>query len=281
MKSHVWRLSMVMKKNLMALLGIAFIVATVATGLFYGLVAGKLNRAVTSEPGSVVVAARELKPGAVLTASDVKLAPKSGTDALVDGFSAAEEVEGLVVMTAVDAGQPLTRSELVSRESSHGAALGVPSGLRAVSIHVTDSAGVVRMLKRGSRVDTQLVYTRSKKPGNSTVVQTILQDLEVLGVEAEPEVTPGRPPLPVVTLLAEPAEADALAVADAAARIRLLLRHPLDDQLTKRPPVVLAGVMKNPPKQDPQRLRTSHPGGSPASQAAAKPVRTATVRSEP
>ena len=47
------------------------------------------------------------------------------------------------------------------------------------------------------------------------------------------------------------------------------------------PPVVLAGVMKNPPKQDPQRLRTSHPGGSPASQAAAKPVRTATVRSEP
>ncbi len=281
MKSHVWRLSMVMKKNLMALLGIAFIVATVATGLFYGLVAGKLNRAVTSEPSSIVVAARELKPGAVLTASDVKLAPKSGADVLVNGFSAAKEVEGLVVMTAVDAGQPLTRSVLVSRESSHGAALGVPPGLRAVSIHVTDSAGVVRMLKRGSRVDTQLVYTRSKKPGSSTVVQTILQDLEVLGVEAEPEVTPGRPPLPVVTLLAEPEEADALAVADAAARIRLLLRHPLDDQLTKRPPVVLAGVMKSPPKQDPQRLRTSHPGGSPASQAVAKPVRTATVHSEP
>ena len=50
-------------------LGIAFVVAIIATGIFYGLFVGKLS----STPGNgktIVVAAKELKAGAVLEASD-------------------------------------------------------------------------------------------------------------------------------------------------------------------------------------------------------------------
>jgi Flp pilus assembly protein CpaB len=78
----------------------------------------------------------------------------------------------------------------------------------------------------------------------------MLQNLVVLRIEEEPEASEGRPVLPVVTLLATPEEADALAVADAEARIRLLMRHPLDDELTERQSVALEGVFRNPPKQE-------------------------------
>ena len=43
-----------MKKNLVPLLGIAFVVAIISTGIFYGLFVGKLKSA-TIAPGSTVL----------------------------------------------------------------------------------------------------------------------------------------------------------------------------------------------------------------------------------
>jgi len=233
------------KKNLITLLGIAFVVAIIATGLFYGLVVNKLDNAAKVQD-SVVVAARELKPGDVLAPGDVKLVPRTTVDALAGGFNSTAQMAGLVVMVSVGAGTPLERNMLASKDSRRGAALGIPPGLRAVSVHVADSTGVVHMLQPGHRVDVQVV-TNGKSRGTKTL-RTVLQDLEVLRVEEKPEASEGRPMLPVVTLLATPAAADALGVADAAARIRLVLRHPLDDRITKRASVALAAVLKNPPK---------------------------------
>ena len=59
-----------MKKNLVPLLGIAFVVAIISTGIFYGLFVGKLKSA--SVPSqSIVVAARNLDRGTALQAADV------------------------------------------------------------------------------------------------------------------------------------------------------------------------------------------------------------------
>ena len=49
---------MATKKNLITLLGIAFVVAIIATGLFYGLVAGKLSENAAVSQSSIVVAAQ-------------------------------------------------------------------------------------------------------------------------------------------------------------------------------------------------------------------------------
>ena len=248
---------MASKKNLVTLLGIALVVAIIATGLFYGLVVGKLNSAAVTEQLNVVVAARDLEPGTVLRMEDLDLAPRNKVDSLVEGFSSLEEVTGLVVVAPIYADEPLVRESLAGKDSPRGGALGIPPGLRAVSIHVTDSAGVVRLLRAGHRVDAQIVQSAGVSRGGGPAVRTVLQDLEVLQVEPEPEATPGRPPLPVVTLVATPAEADALAVADTAARIRLLLRHPLDTELTQRRPVDLGGVFTDPPVQSPRNVRFS------------------------
>ena len=61
-----------MKKNLVPLLGIAFVVAVATTGIFYGLFVGKMD----ATPGkSLVVAAKELKPGEVIAKEDVRTVP--------------------------------------------------------------------------------------------------------------------------------------------------------------------------------------------------------------
>ena len=66
-----------MKKNLVPLLGIAFVVAIVSTGIFYGLFVGRLKSATLPGP-SIVVAARSLDRGYSLQAADVKLAAWGG-----------------------------------------------------------------------------------------------------------------------------------------------------------------------------------------------------------
>ncbi len=49
--------------------------------------------------------------------------------------------------------------------------------------------------------------------------------------------------LPVVTLLAKPSEADVLAAADSGARVRLILRNPLDGEMQHRSILSLDTVM--------------------------------------
>jgi Flp pilus assembly protein CpaB len=234
------------KKNLISLLAIAFVVAVLATALFYGLVVNKLNDAAEANRDQVAVAARDLAPGERIAPDDVKWVSRSDVDALVDGVHSERELLGLSVGMPVREGEALERRALVAENSKRGAALGIAPGLRAVSVHVADSTGLVQLMNAGHRVDVQLV---SENGRGTTTLRTILQNLEVLRVEKEAEASENRPVLPVVTLLATPEEADALAMADAAARIRLLLRHPLDTELTERSTLALAEVLSNPPKQ--------------------------------
>jgi Flp pilus assembly protein CpaB len=130
---------------------------------------------------------------------------------------------------------------LASAKSGGGS--GVPQGMRAVTIHVTDSSGVISMLRTGQKVDVQVVL--GKAPTDTTV-RTALEDLQVLGVNPTGEGTSQGTILPAVTLLAGPAQADVLAAADSGARVRLTLRNPLDDQTRSSGPVSLNAVVHSP-----------------------------------
>jgi Flp pilus assembly protein CpaB len=114
-----------------------------------------------------------------------------------------------------------------------GAHSEVPMGMRAVSVQVADSSGVLAMLQPGHRVDIQAVYSRGGLPVDAEL-KTVLHNIEVLKVNPQPEASPGRHALPVVTFLTAPADADVLALADSAARIRIALRHPDDEDKTSR-----------------------------------------------
>lgn len=227
------------KNNLLKLLGIALVVAIVSTGIFYGLFVGKL----TSSQGSgktLVVAAHALKVGAQIQTADLKTIPWPAEQVPQGFYGTVDQVVGNTVFDPIGEGEPVTGSRLAS--SRTGGYSGVPTGMRAVSVHVTDSSGVMALLHSGQKVDAQVVT--HPKDASSTEVRTALEDLTVLSVQPQPEASSQGANLPVVTLLARPNEADILATADAGARVRLTLRNPLDQSTRSRAPLSLDAVMR-------------------------------------
>jgi Flp pilus assembly protein CpaB len=155
---------------------------------------------------------------------------------------AYENVDPLIGNTVYDTigdGEPVLANRLANSQSGGGS--GVPSGMRAISIHVTDSTGVLALLRPGQKVDVQVVAGRNP---NDLAARTVLEDLKVLSVTLQPEQSSQAQNLPVVTLLAKPPEADILALADSGARVRLTLRNPLDDDMRIRMPLSLETVMR-------------------------------------
>lgn len=224
------------KNNMLKLLGIAFVVAILSTGVFYGLFVNKLSSS-TGSGKTVVVAAHPLKSGLVIAATDVRTIQWPGTHAPKGSFENPNQVIGKTVFDAIGEEELLSDTHLASAQSGGGS--GVPTGMRAVTIHVTDSNGVMGMLRAGQKVDVQVVLG---KTGAETTVRTALEDIQVLAVHG-PEGTSQGTILPSVTLLAGPAQADVLAAADSGARVRLTLRNPLDDATRTNAPVALGAVV--------------------------------------
>jgi Flp pilus assembly protein CpaB len=240
-----------MKKNdLVKFLGIGLVVAIIATGVFYGLIVNKLSSS-TGSGKTLVVAARALKAGTVLKAVDLKTIPWPAEQLPKGTFAAIQDVSGSTVFDAISEDEPVLESQLSSIPSgSNGAgqhdagpAAGVPAGMRAVSVHVTDSTGVMALLRAGHHVDVQVVARHEPGP---TEVRTALQNLEVFSVNPQVEQSSQGQSLPVVTLLAKPNEADVLAAADSGARVRLTLRNPLDTETHGRSMLSVDAVMHGP-----------------------------------
>ena len=224
-----------MKKNLVPLLSIAFVVAILSTGIFYGLFVGRLNSATTPGP-MIVVAARNLDRGAALQPADVRLAAWGMPVPPPGALTALNQADGLTLIRPLVENEPVLQSQVASRTSGAGAGLGLAPGMRAVSIHATDSVGVVSLLRPGHRVDVQLV-TSAGQPE----LRTILQNIEVLSVGAQAD-SRGNP---VITLLVNPEGADMAGLGDSAAHLRLLLRNPLDDGKSDLRRVTLPAMLQS------------------------------------
>lgn len=246
-----------MKRNMVPLLGIAFVVAIISTGVFYGLFAGKL-RSSSDLPGhAVVVAARDLDRGTVIQPSDVRVSEMQGV--LGGAFSKPEEAAGATLLTAMKANEPLLQERVAPRAAdSTGSGGLVPTGMRAVSMHVFQSESLLSLLRAGSRVDLQAVSDRN----GATELRTVLENVQVLAVSAPDN--GNRATGSVVTVLIRAQDADMVALADAGSRIRVSLRNPLDEATTPRHSLALAALFSNNGK-----LETDEPGSSRPSSAVA------------
>lgn len=201
-----------MKERLVTLFGIAFVVAVVATGVFYGLVVSRLRAPVeASTSQQVVVAAKALDKGAVLHKSDLKVIQRHANEIPAGAHSRIEQVLGATLVDHVSENDPVVGSKLFNPRL-------IPKGMRVISVHATDSSGVVSMLQPGHKVDVQIV-TMAK---GEQIIRTILQKVEVLSASSADS---GRP---VVNLLVTPEDADILGLADSVARLRFLLRSDAD-----------------------------------------------------
>jgi len=228
------------KKNFLTLLGIAGVVALVATGVFYGLFVSNLKS--NAPPAkSLVVAAKSLEAGRVLAATDVKLIGWPSADVPKGAFETVEQVTGKTIFDPIGESEPLFEKQLAAKDGT-GRSAGIPVGMRAVSVHVSDSNGVVAMLRAGHKVDVQVLVKRSREAAPE--LRTALENMEVLSVSAKTQSSQGDN-LPVVTLLAKPDEADILGLADSSARLRMTLRNPLDEARRVRSSLAVESIMRS------------------------------------
>ena len=102
-----------MKRNMVPLLGIAFVAAVVATGVVYGLFGGRLRAKAPDVAGqSIVVAARDLDRGTVIKPEDLQVSQVKG--ALKGSYSKVGEAVGATLLEPVQKNEPLLEGRVAS-----------------------------------------------------------------------------------------------------------------------------------------------------------------------
>lgn len=219
-----------MKRNLIPLLGIAFVVAIAATGVFYGLFVGKISGAAPAAAtgANIVVAVKALDRGTILRAADVQIRPGGGPSPS-GAFTSVEDVVGQTIMNPLGPNEPVTAKALASAGAS--GSLTIPKGFRAISIRVADSAGLLPFVRSGHRVDVQSV-TAHLGPDNQA--RTMLSNVEVLNAHVESG--QGGAVTTILNLLVPARDVDKVAQADSLGRVRITLRNPDDkEEITPAP----------------------------------------------
>lgn len=234
-----------MNKRFVGVLTFAFIVALGASLVLYRVLQ---NRPQTAKAGpatvNIALAAHDLEVGAVLKEDDIKLAEWPGAPPLGATANVAE-LKGRGVITPIYAKEPLIETRLAPKGAGGGMAAMIPSGMRAVAIRVNEVVGVAGFVVPGMRVD---VLISGNSPGGNgsmgTLTRTMLQWIEVLSAGQDfKKDNEGKPiSVQVVNLLVTPEQAEQLSLASTQTSIQLILRNPLDREVTKTPGTAVANL---------------------------------------
>jgi len=194
-------------------------------------VLSKNNVAPTPEDGTqIAVLNKDLPAGAQITPADLtstKMVGEVNTQAVV---TQASELQGRVLTAAAIKGTPLLQNMLAPKGAGSGLQSLIPDGMRAITIEVNEFSGVAGYLTPGCRVD--IIATLTGDHGE-LISRAVVQNVKVqeLGTRRAPE-TPEQPNAQVrsVTLIASPKEVEAIELAAAAGKPRLVLRSTLDNE---------------------------------------------------
>lgn len=264
-----------MNPRILIVLTGALLISAGASYLVYRLATGQ-KTAPPARTAQIVVAARDLEIGAIISDSDLKMADWMGSAPKGSTVKKAVFVNRGVVST-IYSNEPVTESRLAVAGSGGGLAATIPRGMRACAVKVNDVVGVAGFVIPGMRVD---VLITGVPPGGDSetgpAVKTLLQNIQVLSAGANIEKDrEGKPQqAQVVNLLVTPDQAEILSLAGNETRIQLILRNPLDTGVTAPPGTVMSELFGQPKRQPPAKI--SHPTGTPS-----PPVPSPVHRMEP
>jgi pilus assembly protein CpaB len=180
---------------------------------------------------NVVVAAKEIPPGASITPDMVKVSPYLKASAPPGAFTSPQQVQGKIVKTTISVGEPIIAARLGEKA---GLPVMLTPGHRAIAVRVNEFVGVSGFIAPNDRVDV-IVHITPPASGNTEAVQlakTVLQNKRVLSVaQTLEERKDGKPqPASSITLELTPDEAEKLSVASLQGQIVLALRPVQDEQ---------------------------------------------------
>ncbi len=234
------------KKKLMLLLG-AFVIAVgtaLAARSLLGSGPAPQTQAMAVPTGPrVLVAQRALPVGTIITPDAVNFQawPKDLIqDAyFVDGAFSKDKLLGTVVRFPITAGQPLTQGALVSPRDRGFLAAALTSGMRAVTVPVSDMTGVGGFVFPGDHVDIMLTQkVKGPMDNDDTALkatETVLRNIRVLATDqsTETEIVNGKTVVHrtgTVTLEVTPRIAEKVQVAQSIGTLSLALRSLADNQ---------------------------------------------------
>jgi pilus assembly protein CpaB len=184
-----------------------------------------------SEPrkATIVLSARSLPVGAVVTERDVKTVSWPG-DAVPSGYiRSIKDAIGRGVITPVAENEPLLEAKVSTKDAGGGLPIIIRDGMRAVSVRVDEIIGVAGFVIPGTRVDVML--TLDKGPDRpQAITKTLLQNVQTLAAgQSVTRDKEGKPQtVTVITFLLSPDDAELLALAAKEGRLQLALRNTLD-----------------------------------------------------
>jgi pilus assembly protein CpaB len=217
--------------------GVVLLVLALACGALAASEVGNRIGAVESRVGApvpVVVAARDLEPGAELGRGDLRVSQVPRRFAPPDAPTSPEQAVGLRTAGPVAAGSPITAGVVgTTTEAGQPGALRI--GERAVEVAVAGGAALVETAVPGARVDVLVATDPGDGPGSAFVA---LEDVELLALAAggggelpldgDPAATSA--PSAVATLRATLRQAVYLTAAQSYAREIRLLPRPAGDR---------------------------------------------------
>lgn len=257
-----------MKKNVLPLVVIALVVAVFSTAVFYGLIVSRMDASSKSAPQPRFVAVANLTPGQALKPSDYRLS--NVDDPGYPSPGRVEDVNGRIVKTPVEAGKVIPESALDAQSRAQDQSA-IPEGMRAVTLHISESSSVVDLLVPGDHVDVLAILTHNRAGEQELESTTVLQNAKILDIRKDTNVQAlqGRQ---VITILVSPQDIQRVTVADAGGRLRLALRNKKDAVTQPATATSVSSLLKN---QAPTQLRpwiqSSFTPGTPAAKPA-KPV---------
>jgi len=215
-------------RRFIVVLGVSLIWALLVSAVFYRLASGRATHSRAADLKQVVVALRTLAAGGTVDRASVVLRGMPEGTYPQGAFFKLEDAVDRPVISAIQADEPLVEARLAVKGSGAGLGPMIPPGLRAVSVRVNDVVGVAGFVLPGMRVD---VLVTGKPPSRAdTETQTVLQNITVLSAGQTIQTDGKSQPIttPVVTLLVNPAQAEALALANAEGHVQLVLRNSTD-----------------------------------------------------
>jgi pilus assembly protein CpaB len=233
-------------KRTAVVVGIAVLLAAVASLGMYRIVSRMPVAAAEVRSVDVVVAQHPLKLGTRVTPDHVKVVKWPAETPMEGAFAKIEDVVNRGVIAPMAENEPLTNAKLASLEAGAGLPPSIPPGMRAVSVKVNEVVGVAGFVVPGTRVDVMVTLT-NRQQGQESMTRVVVSNVQVLtaGTRYDQENAKEGTPIPstVVTLLVTPEDGERIALAASEGQIMLTLRNPLDTDSTTTTGVRTAGLL--------------------------------------
>ena len=216
-----------MRRQSLIALGVAIFLGLVAVFLVNSYLTGADRKveAIDTATVKVAVAGVAMPFGTAITPEKVRFVDWPRASVPPGAFNAIGDLvqgtDSRVVLRPIDAGEPILRTKISGEGGRATLSAILPPERRAVSIRISDIAGVAGFVLPGDRVDIILLHA----VGEGQVADVMMQDVRVIAIDQNPNDQSDQPSLAkTATLEVQPYDAQKLALAQQTGTLTLALR---------------------------------------------------------